>query len=266
MDFAELIDTYLAHIIGVIALVQVWIIAAWNKWGVKPRIQFHPTANVEIGFSAFGSTVSLPGAVRVLNKRVFVSEMRLKVVREKDASIHDFTWRAFKSSKLTGPSLAPENIEFASAFTVAPGLPRSLNIFFASENFSERHAARAMSIQAAWTAFLQARQPAYGQQFAGMLNDPAFVDQLFSEFRTQNNTVKEFYSELNSGFFWSSGEYSMELRISSAQLPDKIYRWSLLLNEEEEQRLRSNIDHTIKECCKVYVAYDFVYKQYKNKI
>lgn len=261
-DFQEFIDKYLAHTIGVIALVQVWLIAAWNKWIIKPKIEFHPTANIEIGFSTFGSTVSLPGAIRLLNKDIFVSAMRLKIVRVADRSEHEFTWRAFKSNKLTGPSLVPENVEIASSFTVSPGSPKILNVFFASENFSDRYAQHARAIQTAWSAFLQAKQPVYGEQFATQLNDPLFVDELFSEFSSQNNVVLDFHASLNNRFFWHSGEYLIELKVSSAQLSDQIYTWSLCITEQEEIRLRSNAALTIKEVCKISVVYEFVYKPY----
>lgn len=63
---SEFVDRYLAHIIAIIALAQVWVIAVWKQWVVRGRLVFYPTATIEIGFSAFGSTVSLPGILTSL--------------------------------------------------------------------------------------------------------------------------------------------------------------------------------------------------------
>ncbi|GAB4185491.1 MAG: hypothetical protein Tsb002_09210 [Wenzhouxiangellaceae bacterium] len=262
MNFSEFIDNYLAHIIGVIALVQVWIIAAWKKWVVRPRLEFHPTANIEVGFSAFGPTVSLPGALRVINKNVFITEMRVNIVRASDQTTRSFTWRAFKSSKLSGPNLAPENIEFASSFTVAVNSPRVVNVFFASENFTDRYAQDALKLKSAWAAFVHYAQPKYGEQYHQLLQDPAFVNELFDTF-LEAQTDNAFQSDLKDHFFWKSGEYSIELRTSSASLDDVIHQWTINLSEEDESRLRDNIGLTMKEICGLPVTYDFIYKPYR---
>lgn len=258
----EFIDQYLAHIIGLVALVQVWIIAAWKKWIVRAKLEFHPTANIELGFSAFGSTISLPGALRALNKDVFVTEMRVQITRLADKAAHNFTWRAFKSSRLSGPTLTPENIEFASSFTLGIGSPKVLNVFFASENFADRYAQKANAIRSAWSAFLLAKQPIYGAQMPALLQDPAFVDNLFQEYSKSGETLN-FYTALNNGFFWHAGDYLIELKVSGASIEDIIYRWQINLSEEEESRLRLNAISTMKEVCNIAVVYDFVYKPYQ---
>lgn len=149
----EFLDKYLAHTIAFIALVQVWLIAAWRRWILKGSIEFYPSASVEIGFSTFGSTISVPGTLRAKNKHVFVTQMRLRVVRENDKAEHTFSWRAFKANTFDTTTGTHKNIELASGFTIALADPRPINVFFASESFAHSYASEASALQAAWVAF-----------------------------------------------------------------------------------------------------------------
>lgn len=264
MTLQQFVDSYLAHVIAIAALVQVWIIAAWKKWLIRGKAEFYPSGNLEIGFSAFGSTITLPGSIRAINKDVFITEMRVKIIRLADKAEHTFTWRAFKSNKFVGPQGAHENIELATSFTVSVDSPRPVLVFFASENFGAQYAEQANRLRSAWSAFLQAKQPEFGDQFTALLQDPAFVDLQFKEFSNGTSTI-DFYTKLNNEFYWQAGDYSLNLEISRAGAAALKYDWKLGLTSEDERRLRINAINTMKELCNIKVVYDFIYKPYSQR-
>ena len=64
MDFGQLLEDYGAHIIGFVALIQVWLIALYKQFVSRGKLTVYETASIEIGFSAFGPTVTLLGTLR----------------------------------------------------------------------------------------------------------------------------------------------------------------------------------------------------------
>lgn len=216
---------------------------------------------MEIGFSSFGSTVSLPGALRASEKDAFVTQMRLTIIRESDRAQHNFSWRAFKSSSISMDTLAPENIEIATSFIVPTNVPRPMHVFFASENFTQQYAQDADELRSSWLLFGQRKLHEVGDPLKAQIQDPAFVDTLFQEF-ARGSVPVDFYTRLNHGFFWHAGNYCIVLEVTCADVPQRVYRWSTSLSEKEEQRLRFNTVAIMKELCSIKVQYDFVYKPY----
>jgi len=263
MTFAEFIDGYLAHVIAIVALLQVWLIVAWKRWVQKPHVEFHPSANIEIGFSTYGSTISLPGAIRVLNKDAFITHMSLRIVRVSDRAEHRFDWRAFKATTFDTQTLAHKNIEIATPFTVPISTPRPITVFFASENFAQIYANDAGRLRASWSAFGARKQEKVGAEFGALLQNQNYVDELFQEFSNDGGAV-EFYTRLNHGFFWHAGDYKMDLAISAADVPDVGRSWAFTITTDDETRLRLNVISTMKELCNIQIRYDFVYKGYST--
>jgi len=261
---SDFVNTYLAHIIAIVALMQVWVIAGWKRWIVKGILEFHPSTNIEIGFSAFGSTVSLPGTLRALKKDVFVSEMHVVITRMSDNAMHNFTWRAFKSNTFSAISMTPEAIELATSFNLPVAAPRPINVFFASADFASRYAQHAEELRNAWYSFGREKVNELGNQIATLVETPGFADNLFSEF--SNGPVPlNLFTQLNHGFFWQSGNYRLDLHVRSASPTKSIKNsWRLSITDEDEQKLRLNSLTVLKELCGLQVQYYFIYKPYEN--
>ena len=262
MTVEEFIDGYLAHVVAVIALVQVWVIAAWKKWFVGGRIEFHPAANIEIGFSSFGSTVALPGTLRAVKKEVFVSDMVVTITRMQDQAKHTFTWRAFRSNTFSAASMAPEAIELATSFNLLPTSPRPINVFYASADFASRYAQQAETLRTAWQQFVAEKISELGEQAASLVQTTEFADTLFAEFGRQQ-VFLNLYSQINNGFYWQAGRYQLDLTINCAPPTSPArYTWFLELTGDDEQKLRLNSIAMMKELCGIQVVYSFIYKPY----
>ncbi|MGH2567489.1 MAG: hypothetical protein ACRDGA_04065, partial [Bacteroidota bacterium] len=218
--------------------------------------------NIEIGFSAFGSTVSLPGTLRALKKDVFVSEMHVVITRRSDNAMHNFTWRAFKSSTFSPISMAPEAIEIATSFNLPVSAPRPINVFFASADFASRYAQQAEDLRTAWYKFGMQKVNKLGNQIATLVQTPGFADNLFSEF-SNSPAPLALFTQLNHRFFWQSGEYRLDLHVRSAS-PTKPTKdsWRFDITADDEQKLRLNSSTVLKEVCGLQVQYNFIYKPY----
>lgn len=59
-------------IVAAVALIQPWLIAAWKKFLRRQKIEVYEAGTMEIGFSTFGPTIGLQGAVRAINRDAFV--------------------------------------------------------------------------------------------------------------------------------------------------------------------------------------------------
>jgi len=262
MTLAEFIDNYLAHLIAVIALMQVWAIAAWRRWIVKGKIEFHPAANIEVAFSSFGSTVALPGTLRAVKKEVFVSDMVVMITRLQDQAKHTFTWRAFRSIKFSATSMAPEAIDLATSFNLLPTTPRPINVFYASADFASRYAQQAENLRAAWQLFVAGKMTELGDQAASLAQTTGFVDALFAEFGHQQVPL-DLYSKINHGFYWQAGRYQLDLTINLASpISPAHYKWFFELTQDDEQKLRLNAIAMMKELCGIQIVYNFIYKPY----
>jgi hypothetical protein len=264
MTIAEFIDTYLAHLVAVIALVQVWALAAWKRWIVKGRIEFHPAANIEVGFSSFGSTVALPGTLRAVKKEVFVSDMGVTITRLQDQAKHTFTWRAFRSNTFSAASMAPEAIDLATSFNLLPTSPRPINVVYASAEFASRYAQQAEQLRAAWQLFVAGKMAELGDQAASLVNTAGFVDALFGEF-SHEQAALDLYTQISNGFYWQAGRYKLDLGINCASPTNSMhYTWFFELTQDDEQKLRLNALVMMKEICSIQVIYNFIYKPYAS--
>ena len=64
MDWGQFFRDFGGHVLGFLALAQVWLIAIWRKAFRNGTLVVYETASIEVGFSAFGATVTLLGTLR----------------------------------------------------------------------------------------------------------------------------------------------------------------------------------------------------------
>jgi hypothetical protein len=119
-----------ALLIATIALIQPWIIAIFRKVFLKGTIQIHETSQIEIGYSTFGETIGLHGTLVAYSKDQFVSNIELKVIKQRDNSCHYFDWGVFRSAKFNVGSGKDISFELPSGFLIATSQPHKYNIQF----------------------------------------------------------------------------------------------------------------------------------------
>lgn len=121
-------------IVSVLALVQVWLIAAWRRLR-KGKIQIHESGTIEIGYGSFGPTIALIGTLRCLHKDVFVDRIVLQVTRVKDNAEHYLNCHAFRPNSIPLSQANPPSFEVASSFLVTTTDAHKYNIFFVDNEF-----------------------------------------------------------------------------------------------------------------------------------
>lgn len=266
INLAQFLKDYGGHILGALGLVQVWLIALWNHFISKGKLEIHPTATIEMGFSSFGPTVSLLGTLRAHERDVFVRRMRVRVVRLRDRAEHTFNWRAFRPNTISLNPTASPTFEIAGSFLVTPGTPRQYNVFFASERFSSQYQAHVQPLRDTWQTFLEAQLRKVDEALVGqigrVLENPAFASELFNQF-IHDGHATQLHASVSNDFFWHAGDYDLEFGVETAGRAQSLtQRWRFTLSEKEEQDLRLNVVGIIRELCYLPVTYNFAYKDY----
>ena len=114
--------------ISFVALLQVWIIALWSRIR-KGSVEIYESGNIEIGYSSYGSTVSLTGTLRCLYRDVFIKQVMVVLSRERDNAQCDLAWRAFKPLTISLSGAADQQFGIVSSFPITQALPLRYNIF-----------------------------------------------------------------------------------------------------------------------------------------
>ena len=259
----DFLKDYGAHLLGFVALAQVWVIALWKKYLRKSTVEIHPAGTIEIGFGNFGPSISLLGTLRVRSRDVFVDEMRVQVTRMKDKAEKTLYWKAFRSNTISLTMNISESVEIARSFSVTTDIPREYNVFLASTDFASNYLAKIPHLRNAWRTFVtntvQQNDP---NLLSAALQDPNISGQFFEKFMSQN-LAAELYELLNNDFFWHASEYRIDLTISCTNpTPDVATSWMLTLNEQDEKDLRLNIVSLIRELVYLPPWYSVANKNY----
>lgn len=228
-------------IIAVCGVIQVWIIALWNKYFRKAKVDFYLRDMGIIGFANYGPIVSLYGTISALNKDVFVNAIDLHVTRDKDKSQHNFEWFAFGSSQINPITEQSIYLEIASGFLATPKAPyRSLISFRDRESWKDM-----MDIvikqQQEFNKYVFEKGIIVREIGANPnCYSPESIDHI-NNFSKESVTT-ESYAKLGRIFYWYAGDYTIELLIKTSR-PDKTYRkkYKFTISELDSSNLRSNI-------------------------
>lgn len=265
MDVSQFLKDYGGHLLGLLGIVQLWAIAAWKRFLRRGTLSVYETANIEIGFSAFGPTVTLLGTLRAQNKDIFIQRMRLRVVRASDRAEHTFTWRAFRPSVLA-LSGAQQGLEIAGSFLVSTTAPQKYNVFFASAAFASQYESHVQPFRDSWQRFLYEQRQHQDTQVSDTIaqgqQDQSPSAALFNQF-IGSVSATALYTAVSNGFFWHAGSYELELQIETDRSQENLVKhWGFAIVPDDEQRLRLNIITLIRELCDLPVVYNFLYKDY----
>lgn len=266
MDVGQFLRDYGGHALGFLGLAQVWAIALWKRFFIRGQLAVYETANIELGFSGFGPTVTLLGTLRASHKDVFVRRMRVRVIRKSDKAEHTFTWRAFRPSSVTLGAKDQQSLEIAGSFLVSTRAPRQYNVFFASAAFGSQYEAYVQPLRDKWYGFVDEKVREVNQNLAGqisrVLENPALSAELFDQFMKAGHAT-ELHTAVSNGFFWHAGSYELEFKVETDRSREDITRrWQFTLLPDDEKNFRLNIITLIRELCNLPIVYSFAYKDY----
>ncbi|MEN7429636.1 hypothetical protein VA599_02695 [Chromobacterium sp. TRC.1.1.SA] len=247
-------------VIAVAAFIQPWAIKLFNLIFRRPKLEIYETGRIEIGHSGFGSTINLSGTLRPINKDIFVQLVELKITRLSDSAKKDFKWFAFKSGAISMTNQSPQ-ISIASGFSIPLNAPKQYNIFFASGTFQEDINASLVPFTKKWS-MIQTEYFSNLPDEARARPTPAEkTEELFGSL-TKTNEAGEFFNHLNELFFWTPGDYKIELITNTTETKPVTKAWSFSISREESQGLKNNAAAIIREACGLGNTYKFIYKTY----
>ncbi len=243
-------------IISGIALVQYWVIAAWRRLrGAK--LDWYESHNIEIGYSGFGPTLALLGTLTTRHREFFVRSISAKITRKADNLTRIFQWQTFRSHKIALGRDEPTDSEMVSSFLLSPQQPFKFSIFFRDAVFVAELNPKVVGIVAAWSTFLIER--------AKVGVEGAALEAAYREFSMTSGPV-ESYTALDRSFYWTSGEYALEVRITGRDGKTHTLRtFAFAIAQQDEVNLRSNVLAILRFVCdsRLPVHFNFAYPKYQ---
>lgn len=247
---------WLTAVVAVVALAQVWVIALWQKFFRRGKLEIHESRLIEIGYSNFGPTIRLLGTLRALHREAFVTRMVIDVVRKLDSARMSFDWRARCSTSFTSGQPEQTTMQVACSFLIPANSSQSYDLLFASEDFEARHITR-----------FQAWIKDWHQRASNLPPDGAdtkqSLDEAFDAFFRERQTT-EFYMQLERDFIWSGGEYTLQLKVECADGMESSKSWQVTLPDEDARQLRLNIIGAMRGACGLDGYYHRAYRRYET--
>lgn len=254
-------------IVAALALSQPWCISIWKKLFRPGKITLYETGKIEIGYSNYGPTIGLMGAIRAHDRDQFIGDILLRVSKLKDQSVHDFSWVFFRERAVThGQATGTgENLELKApfGFMAKRENPTNFDILFNDKNVFEEVQERLKKVQELWNAKLLENK-VYGNQ-----NTDAEALQKASElFQTMGSEhlVHEATKDLDRLNYWDKGKYRLRIEVQTAE-PDRVFtkEFSFSLTRNDLADLRKNTTLTILDvCAQPLASYYFSYVSYEK--
>ncbi len=253
-------------VLSLIALVQVWAIAAWKRFIQKGKVEIHESGSPEIGYGSFGPSIALTGTLRGLRKDVFVKHVRLKVTRQKDSAQFSFNWRAFRPHTIPLGAQQASTVELASSFLLTPNDPYKYNIFFVDDSFIAEYKPKIEPLVKKWQEFvkeqLDSLDKADQKPNYSLLQNPAFSEALFEAF-TKMKDALDAYTAMSHALYWQAGEYQLRIIVETSR-PNTVFEkeWRFSLSEKDIDNLRLNSIATLREICGLSMRYNIASPEY----
>ena len=270
-DMSENIKSSITLALAIYGVIQIWLIALWNKYIRKGTINIYETGNIEIGYSNFGPTIGLNGTLRALNKDVFVRAINLLVVREKDKAQHIFQWMAFRPPKIDLAGSQPISMEIPSGFMISSNSPHRFNIFFNDNGcFGDIRYLFGVYISEWYKVVEQLTKIGLPPQLG--ITSPEIIVQrsgLIQNFE-KSSIYSEMYAALNGRCYWESGDYRLTINVVTSK-PDKVIsnNYHFSITEDDSRNLKLNVVTMLRDPIANYLGdqnfpYHFAYAAYKQ--
>lgn len=229
-----------------IALIQPGIIGLWRKFWRKPKLEFHETGKIEIGYTNLGPLVSIWGAYQAINADIFVREINVTIVRKRNKTHYEFAWILFPSTILDPLNLRPLSFSNPSGFLVSQQNPVSLRIVFKDLEASSRLESAEKSYVGNFND-LEDQHFSHIPGYAELENPGEQVDMTQKEAFAQKLKEQAFHShyfgEIERIFYWEPDTYTMTMTMqtSGGQAFRKAYDFTV--TEEDSRSLKLNSLH-----------------------
>ncbi|MBI4827921.1 MAG: hypothetical protein HY804_03805 [Nitrospinae bacterium] len=272
----DFVSTHFIEIIAFLAFFQPWIITLYKKYFINPKITFVPFGFIEISFSTFGPTITINGTLNVDARSVYVHRVELKVTRKIDKSQYHFQglFDRKETLKLSHPLNAPsvptrELIsEPAYSFQIDPQKPKTLNMLFTASEITAELREKLLVFQQKWNneysnplfAEFHTRNIDLSDKQAAKVAVAA-LEGSFSEF-IKSEIAQSIKKNLDQREFWISGDYHLEIYLSTSIGLRKISSHAFTLTEGDTKKLQFNAFSAMRDICNLNSSYGFAYVQY----
>jgi hypothetical protein len=228
-------------VIAALALIRPELVFLFNRVFKKEEIEIHKFGNIEVEYNQFGPVIGVYGQLRCLNRDLFVHRIDLKLERKRDTSTHPFEWFLFRSTKFTikgevGPLERPSGIMLS---TSSPH--RFLISFNDTETYDVMRQA-AEKLNKEWTDYIFEQKKQIGLDNADL--SKLEITKHYKNFKEGKGgkSDRETYATLNREFYWSPGDYNLEIIVSTWKPKLKFKeKWEFKLTEKDSEILRLNI-------------------------
>ena len=269
---AEFLKSYGTLILAIYGIIQLWGLALWKRYARKGEINIYETGSIEIGYSGFGPTIGLNGTLRALNRDVFIKEIDLLVLREKDKAQHAFRWFAFRSPKIELAGSQPVSMEIPSSFLITPNSPHRFNIVFNDNDLFEDIRPLFHTYLSAWYKVAEELSKISSVFFTAIPPPEAIETQkrLLEGFRKSQIAIDTF-SAIHGRCYWEAGNYLISINVRTSK-PDKIFsnHYRFLITDNDCRNLKLNVVTILNEPIATFMKiqnypYNFAYSTYKQK-
>jgi hypothetical protein len=203
-------------VVAILALVQPWLKAGWDKFFRQAKITMYQSGFVETGFSLFGPTVALSGVLRAQHRDIFVREMRVEVTRIRDNATRKLEWLFFRP--LAGPARA-DNMEPCAAFLLGTSSPKRYTIVFYDTETTDFIRKGYDALRQQWNSVLTASGHYEALRQPDLTNDGRLALQatrasLFREFVKREEAFR-LHEQVRQRCYWEAGSFRLKLIVEA---------------------------------------------------
>ncbi len=264
------LKTYGTFIVAFLALIQPWIIALYKRFFRQGEIDIYETGSIEIGYSTFGPTIGINGTLRCHHNDLFVQDIKLELVKQKNSSRHIFDWGVFRNQKLT-MSGDQNEFEIPYGFMLSTSSPRRFNIQFHDIQVKSEMQTVINKVNEEWVKgiidIIYQGDPQLLPEAGGLSSYPSAIIGFYEQFKKKDTHVQA-YTDLDRMCYWEEGKYSLIMTVQTAK-PNKqfIKKWDFNLSEQDKESVRLNSVNMLQEVLlpKLPVQYYFAFPKYEPK-
>ncbi len=238
-----------ALVLAFLGFMQFWFKILYDNYFHKGEINYYETGPIVVGYGPSGPTIGLNGTIRALNKDVFVRNIDLRLVREKDRAQHNYKWAAFQSTRIEPASNQPSPMEIPSSFLISPNLPHRFNIIFNDNDLLTDLRPSLNIFRSQWYKVTEELSRIW-PNFPGTSPPPEILTKIVSliEEFSKSKIHIETFTKLRENCYWEPGYYQLVINVKTSK-PDntftKICRFSL--TEEDSRILKLNVMPILNE-------------------
>jgi hypothetical protein len=233
-----------AFVIAALALAQPWVIGIWKKFYRKPKIEFHESGLVEIGYANYGPTLALLGTFRAIHGDVYIKSVEISAIRKKNQATYTFNWFVFRSTRINMVTLRPAGMSLPSGFLISPSKPENIHIAFNDKQLFEEIKAVAITHNERFESF----KDHYFSELPGY-SDANYPDEILTKSQKESLVESalrqrfhtEYYGKLDRMFYWDPGDYRLVISVKTSDESASFKKeFSFTISPDESQALKLN--------------------------